>query len=164
MDLYGWLVLGHVTAVILAFAAHGVSAFAMFRVRRERDRARLGAILDLSSSSLGIAGVMLLLAVILGIVAAVVGNQFAKAWPWAAIGIVVIAFGSMTPLAAIPMNKVRRALAIPMAGDRIGDTAGPGGSEEELATALAGIRPEVPAAIGITAIVLLTWLMQTKPF
>jgi len=164
VDLYGWLVFGHVTAVVLAFAAHGVSAFAMFRVRRERDRVRLGAILDLSSSSLGIAGVGLLLAVVLGIAAAVVGNQFAKAWPWAAIGLVVIAFGAMTPLAAIPMNKVRRALAIPMAGDRAGDTAGPGGSEEELAIALAGIRPEIPAAIGVGAIVLLGWLMRAKPF
>lgn len=164
MDLYGWLVFGHVSAVILAFAAHGVSAFAMFRVRRERDRARLGAILDLSSSSLGIAGVLLLVAVVLGIVAAVVGSQFTKAWPWAAIVIVVVVFGSMTPLAAIPMNKVRRALAIPAAGDRIGDTAGSGGSDEELTAALAGIKPELPAAIGVAGIIVLSFLMRAKPF
>ena len=164
MDLYGWLVFGHVTAVILAFAAHGVSAFAMFQVRKEHDRARLGAILDLSSSSLGIAGILLVVVVVLGIAAAVVGSQFSRFWPWAAIVIVVIAFGSMTPLAAIPMNRVRRALALPIAGDRTGESAGEGGSNEELAAALAGIKPELPAAIGIAAIVVLTWLMRAKPF
>lgn len=33
MDLYPWIVIGHVVAVIVSFGAHGVSAFAMFRVK-----------------------------------------------------------------------------------------------------------------------------------
>jgi hypothetical protein len=34
VDLYGWVVFCHIIAVILAFAAHGVSAWVM---RRDRD-------------------------------------------------------------------------------------------------------------------------------
>jgi hypothetical protein len=164
VDLYGWVVFGHIIAVILAFAAHGASAFVMFRLRTERDRARLAAILDLSSGSLTIAGILLIVATVLGIAAAVMGDHFAKFWPWAAIIVLVVAFGSMTPLAAIPMNKVRAALAVAVPGDPTGATAGPGGSDEELSAALARIRPEIPAVIGVAGVVILAWLMRAKPF
>jgi hypothetical protein len=164
VDLYGWVVFGHIIAVILAFAAHGASAFVMFRVRTERDRARLAAILDLSSGSIALAGILLVVAVVLGIAAAVMGGHFARFWPWAAIAIIVVAFGSMTPLAAGPMNRVRKALPMGVPGDRTGAAAGPAGTDEELAVALAGIRPEIPTAIGVASIVLLAWLMRAKPF
>ena len=164
MDLDGWVVFGHIVTVIFAFAAHGVSAWVIFRVRREQDRARLSAILDLSSSALTAAGILLLVAVILGIAAAIMGGHFAKFWPWAAIIVLVIAFGSMTPLAAIPMNKLRAVLAVAKPGDISGRPVGASGTDEELATARAAIRPEVPAAIGVAAIVILAWLMRVKPF
>ena len=164
MDLYGWVVFGHIIAVILAFAAHGVSAWVMFRVRVERDRTRLSAILDLSSSSLSAAGILLVVAVVLGIAAAIMGGHFAKLWPWAAIVVLVIAFGSMTPLAAIPMNKLRAVLAVAKPGDISGRAVGAAGTDDELAAALAVIRPEIPAVIGVAGIVILAWLMRVKPF
>lgn len=164
MDLYGWVVFSHIVTVILAFAAHGVSAWVIFRLRAERDRTRLLAILDLSSSALTAAGILLLITVVLGITAAIMGGHFAKFWPWAAIIVLVIAFGSMTPLAAIPMNKVRAVLAVAKPGDISGRPVGESGTDEELTVALAAIRPEVPAVIGVAAIVLLAWLMRAKPF
>lgn len=164
MDLYGWVVFSHIVTVILAFAAHGVSAWVIFRLRAERDRTRLLAILDLSSSALTAAGILLLITVVLGITAAIMGGHFAKFWPWAAIIVLVIAFGSMTPLAAIPMNKVRAVLAVAKPGDISGRPVGTSGTDEELTVALAAIRPEVPAVIGVAAIVLLAWLMRAKPF
>jgi hypothetical protein len=164
MDLYGWVVYGHIIAVILSFAAHGVSAFVMFRVRTERDRTRLSAILDLSSSALTAAGIGLLVAVILGIAAAVMGGHFAKFWPWASIVVLVVVFGSMTPLAAIPLNKLRAVLAVAEPGDISGRAVGAAGTDDELAAALAVIRPEIPAVIGVAGIVILAWLMRAKPF
>ena len=164
MDLYGWVVFGHIIAVILALAAHGVSAWVMFRVRVERDRTRLSAIIDLSSSSLSAAGILLVVAVVLGIAAAIMGGHFAKLWPWAAIVVLVIAFGSMTPLAAIPMNKLRAVHAVAKPGDVSGRPVGAAGTDEELAAALAAIRPESPAVIGVAGIVILAWLMRAKPF
>lgn len=164
MDLYGWVVFAHIVTVILALAAHGVSAWVMFRIRAERDRARLGAILDLSSSSLTAAGILLLLTVVLGIAAAIMGGHFAKFWPWVAIVVLVIAFGSMTPLAAIPLNKLRAVLAVAKPGDISGRPVGAAGTDEELAVAIAAIRPEIPAAIGVASIVILAWLMRAKPF
>ena len=164
MDLYGWLVVGHVSVVIVALMAHGVSMFAMFRIRSETDRLRLGAMLDLSSSSLTVAGIGLLVAIVLGIVAAIVGGQFSRFWPWASIVVLVIVIGSMTPLAAAPMSRVRHALGLAVPGDRVGQTAGDAGTDDELTAALAAINPALPAAIGIAGIVILVWLMRAKPF
>ena len=164
MDTYGWVVVGHVGAVILLFAAHGVSMFAMFRVRKETDPVRIGAILDLSAGSLALAGIGLLLAFFLGIVAAVMGGHFSRFWPWAAIIVIVVVTGAMTPLAAMPMNRLRKALGAPVAGDRTGDTVAVAGTDEDLAVALAGIRPELPAAIGAAGVLILIWLMRAKPF
>ena len=164
MDLYGGIVFCHIVAVILSFTAHGVSAFAMFRVRSERDAGRLAAILDLSAGTLAIAGIGFLIAIVLGIIAAVMGGHFQKFWPWASIIVLVVVIGLMTPLAGIPMNRVRKALGMRVQGDKPTDPQRQPGTAEELAAALAGIRPELPAAIGIGGIVVLAWLMRVKPF
>ena len=149
MDLYGWVVFGHVVAVILGLGAHGTSAFAMFRVRRETDRTRMAAILEVSSSSL--------------IVASIMGGHFSKFWPWAAIIVLVVVIGSMTPLAGIPMSNLRRALGMAVQGDKKGDPPRVPATDEEVAAAVARIRPELPAGIGVAGVAILTWLMEAKP-
>ncbi len=84
------MVLAHVVFVFVFVGAHGVSSFAMFAARRETDRVRLAAILDLSTSSVNIAGLGLLVAVLI----------------------------AMTPMAAGPMGGVRKALGMRVQGDK----------------------------------------------
>jgi hypothetical protein len=62
MDIYPWIVVGHVFLVIVAFGAHGYSAFAMLGVKRETDRERTAVLLSLSSTALLVAGIGLLIA------------------------------------------------------------------------------------------------------
>ncbi len=164
MDLYPWVVIAHVFFVIVGFGAHGVSAFAIFRARKEPDRARLAAVLDLSEASAGLAAIGLLLAVVLGIVAAVQGDHFAKFWPWAAIATVVIVYGAMTPLAAGPMNGVRKALGQRVRGDKKDAPPRQPASDAELAAAQGGLRPELVGGIGVVGLFLLVWMMEAKPF
>jgi|SRR5919109_85466 hypothetical protein len=164
MDWYPWVVIAHVFTVIIAFGAHGVSAFAMFQIRRETDRARLAAILDLSATSLYTAGIALLVAVAFGILAAIMGGHFARLWPWVAIVVTAAVFGGMTPLAAIPMSEVRRAVGIQVRGDKPTDPPKAPASDAELAAAKARLRPELVAGIGVVAIAVLVWLMEAKPF
>ena len=163
MEFYPWVVVGHVVFVILAFGAHGVSAFAMFRVKAETDRARAAAVLDLSTVALAAAGIGLLVAVLLGIVAAVMAGYFGRLWPWAAIVVVVLIWLAMTPLAANPMSAVRRELGLPTRNDQKGSTP-QHGTDEALAAARARLRPELVAGAGVLAIVILVWLMEMKPF
>lgn len=164
MVFYPWVVIAHVVFVILSFGAHGVSAFAMFRVKRETDRARIGAVLDLSTTALVAAGIGLILAVVLGIVAAAMAGYFGRLWPWVSIAVVVVAWIAMTPMAANPMTGVRRALGLPSRLDKKGEGPPPPGTDDELAAAQAKLQPHAVAGLGIVAIVVLVWLMEAKPF
>lgn len=160
MDLYPWVVVAHVTFVIVAFGAHGYSAIAMLGVKRESDRDRLSALLGLSSTALVIAGIALLIAVVLGIVAAAMHGYFGRLWPWASIIVVVVVWVAMTPLASGPMIRVREVVGLPIRGKIVG----PPGTDEELVAAQARVRPEPVALVGIGAIAVLVWLMELKPF
>jgi hypothetical protein len=160
MDLYPWIVIAHVFLVIVAFGAHGYSAFAMFGVKRETERPRLAALLELSSSALLVAGIALLVSVVLGIVAAAMHGYFGRLWPWASIVIVVVIWLAMTPLAAGPMSAVRRVLGVPIRGKIEGEV----GTDAELIAARARLRPELVATVGLAGILVLTWLMEMKPF
>lgn len=161
MEFYPWVVVAHVLLVILSFGAHGVSAFAMFAVKRETDRTRMAAVLDLSQVALVWAGVLLISAVVTGIIAAIMAGHFSRLWPWASIGVFVVAFLLMTPLAAVPMAHVRHALGIKAAAK--GEMPSPG-TDAELVAAQARLQPAAVAAIGVVAIALLTWMMESKPF
>jgi hypothetical protein len=158
------VVTAHVFFVIIAFGAHGTSAFAMFQARRETDRARLAAVLDLSGASLGIAGVGLIVALLLGIAAAVMGGHFGRVWPWASIAVVVVAIGVMTPVGTNPMSDLRKALGLPGRGDRPGAPPRQPGTDAEVQGAQARLRPVPLAVIGIVALAILVWLMEAKPF
>jgi len=164
MTLYPWVVFAHVVLVILAAGAHGVSAFAMFRIRSETDRSRVAALVDLSTSSLITAGVGMILAIITGIVAAIMGGHFSLLWPWASIAVVVAIILVMTPLAANPMNEVRKTLGQRVRTDKKGAPPRQPGSDAELAAARSRLRPELVATLGVAAILVLVWLMEQKPF
>ena len=161
MDLYPWIVIAHDFAVIVAFAAHGVSAFAIFRVRAATDRTELRTLVDLSATSLLVAGIGLLVAILLGIWAAIMGGHFSRLWPWAAIAVVVIVTFAMTPLAANPMREIRVALGI--GKDKSGTPLVPG-SDPDVAAARSKLKPEATLIIGVVGLALLVWLMEGKPF
>jgi uncharacterized membrane protein SirB2 len=161
MDLYPWVVMAHVFFVILAFGAHGVSAFSIFRVRAASDRAELRTLLDLSATSLIVSGIALLAAVLIGVWAAISGGHFSRLWPWAAIVVVVVVAVAMTPFAPNPMREIRAALGI--GNDKSGAPLQPG-SDADVAVAKAKLRPEATLIIGVVGLALLVWLMEGKPF
>jgi len=74
-------------------------------------------------------------------------------WLWVSIGLLVLIVAVMTPLLSVPFGGLRRALGTPT---QVDDAA--------LAVLLTDRRPAVGATIGIGGLVLITWLMETKPF
>lgn len=164
MEIYPLVVTAHVVLVIVAFMAHGVSAFSMFALRRETDRARMGALLDLSSHALAVAGYGLILAVLSGIIAAVMAGSFSRAWPWVSIVVVAIVWIAMTPLAGGPMNEIRKALGLHVRGDKPGDPPREPADDATLAATAARLRPEAAGTVGLVGLVVLVWLMEVKPF
>jgi hypothetical protein len=164
--LYPWLLVFHVLCVFAFLAIHGVSMGVWWRVRRERDRAKLIPLLELSSASItpmSLAGSFLIVS---GVLVGVAGSWWFNGqwWLWASIGLLVVIVAVMTPLVAIPMTGVRRALGTPSRADSKAGTTPTPVDDAALDRLLADRRPLVGGSIAIAGIVLITWLMESKPF
>lgn len=165
-DYQDWLIIGHVLAAFFFFAVHGVSMVVWWRLRTVRDRGQIRSLLELSGSTftgMTIAGLAL---IITGIVAGIGGGWWFNGqwWLWISIGLLVVVIGAMTPLLAFPLNDARRAVGIPTQEDTKKGVVPEPADDATLERALTNPRPRIGAAIGIVGIVLITWLMEMKPF
>jgi len=157
----------HVQGVMAFVLIHGGSGLVALKVRGERDRARIGSLVDLSSASLGWGWLALGVVFFGGILAGIAGGWWTsgRLWIWASLVIFVVVTLLMTPLASGYMNGVRTALGLPTSQDRRKDQASPTPtSDEELERILRSNRPIAAAVIGAAGIAVLTWLMMAKPF
>ena len=164
MDFYPWVVLIHVLAAFGFAMAHGVSAFAAFAMRSSKEPEAVRTLLGVSSMSLGVFYISLLVLLIAGITAAVMHGWFGQAWPWAAIGVVVVVIAAMYAMASRYYANVRSAVGMASMNDKKGEPPPAPASQEELARLLDTRRPEALAAVGIIGFIALVWLMELKPF
>ncbi len=153
-----WLHIGFAFAFVLA---HGGSVFVSLRLRRERDPARLGALLDLSLSSVKVASLMLLLTILTGVIATFVGEAWGRGWVWAAIGILVFLWVWMSLRGVRWFDAVRHALGKEGFHEKAAKEGAPGADLEAL---LGSSRPMELTAVGIIGLALIIWLMFAKPF
>jgi MFS family permease len=161
-----WFVFAHVLGAFAFFAAHGVSMGVWWRLRTERDRTKLIGLLELSGSmfvAFSVAGLVLIIA---GILAGIGKGWWFNGqwWLWVSIVLLVVIIGAMTPLVAIPMNNVRRGLGIQTQQDKKAGTVPEPVDDATLEALLTNRRPAIGASIAIVGIVLITWLMEMKPF
>ncbi len=159
-----WLRFLHVAGAFLFAAGHGVSMAVAFRLRQEREGARMLALLDLSAWSLNLAGIGLLVLLVSGIVAGIVRGDFGQAWIWISLVVFILVGGLMTPLAGFHFAEIRRAL-----GQRPGnlkeDQPDPVPLPfEEVVTLTQSRRPELTAVVGGVGFLVILWLMMFKPF
>jgi hypothetical protein len=160
MTAYPWLVFLHIIGVLTFAFGHGTSAVVAFRVRGERDPARISALLDVSQISTAVMYVGLLLLLAGGIAAGVIGQWFGQWWLWAAIGILVATVVLMYAIASPYYVNVRRALGTRGPRDKVPPAPVPAA---DLAALLDSRRPDALAAIGVVGLVAITWLMVFKP-
>jgi hypothetical protein len=161
MNAYPWLVWLHVVGAFVFALGHGTSAVVSFRVRGERERARMAALLDVSQVSQAMMYVGLLVLLAGGIAAGVVGQWFGQLWLWAAIATLVVVLIAMYSIASPYYGRLRGGLGQP-AYQRKGEPPTPL-SDAELTALLDSRRPEVLAAIGFVGLAFILWLMVFKP-
>jgi hypothetical protein len=159
-----WLKFIHVVGAFLFVAGHGVSMSVAFRLRHERDPARMLALLEVSGSSLALAFGGLLILFIAGIVAGITGGYFGRAWIWVALVLLVLIATLMTPLASSRLNGIRRALGQRTRDMKPGDPDPVPLPAAQVAALAAGRWPEVSALIGGIGFLAMLWLMMFKPF
>jgi hypothetical protein len=159
-----WIVFIHVAAAFLFVAGHGVSMYAAFAVRREKDRARMASLLDLSGAAVGVATIGLIVVLIAGILAGVVAGSFGRAWIWVSL-VLLIAIGSaMTPIGVGWFNRLRVGLGQRTRNFKPADPDPVAVSDAELAAIQASSVPETLLAIGGIGFLVILYLMMFKPF
>jgi hypothetical protein len=164
MEWYPWVVFVHVAAAFLFVMGHGASMWVSDQVRRERDPARIRALLELSSRSLGLVYVSLVALLIAGIVAGIMGNWFGKGWIWAALGVLVAIIILMYALASRYYGTIREAVGL-RAYQTPKDAPDPTPvSAAELAALVDTRMPDVIGLVGIIGLLVLLYLMMFKPF
>lgn len=159
--MYNWIIYAHIAAAFAFLIAHGVSAFAALRLRRETNIERIRALLDLSSSTLGVLYGALLILLLTGIAGGFVGSWWSQGWIWASLVIVFLIVVLMYVRGTTYYAKVREAVGLPVYGR---ESNSPMKSESEVAELLKSSRPLELLGIGGAGLLILLWLMVFKPF
>jgi amino acid transporter len=159
-----WFVYLHVIGAFMFVAGHGVSMFAVFQVRKERDRSKLVALLDLSGWSLAVAGIGMLILFISGIVAGLVLGSWGRWWIWIALALFIVIALLMTPVGGEYLRRLRLALGQRPRNAKPGDPDPVPVSDEELAALQASRRPELLLWLGAGGFAVILWLMMFRPF
>jgi Na+-transporting methylmalonyl-CoA/oxaloacetate decarboxylase gamma subunit len=163
--MYPWLIFLHVISAFAFFLAHGATATVMFRLRSERDPARLMALLDLSPAVSGIMGITLLLLLVTGILAGFMGRLWGRGWIWAALILLIAITFMMSFIGRLYFDRVRHALGKATDEDQRKKNAPPPAlTPDELAAVINAGRPTLLAVIGLGGLAVITWLMMFKPF
>ena len=134
MDLTRLVVFLHVLGAFMFVAGHGVSMFVVFQARKERDRTRLAAQLDLSGWSLAVAGIGLLVVLASGIAAGVMLGSFGRLWIWVALALFIVIGVLMTPIGGTYLRTLRVAIGQRPRNAKEGDPDPVGVSDGEYTT------------------------------
>ncbi len=163
--MYQWIVFTHVLGVFGFLLAHGASAAVAFKVRGEREIARVHALLDLSKGAAAIGNVALLALLAAGIAAGFMGGWWGRGWIWAALGLLVLISFAMNGVGTRPLRRVRQLLgteARGLKGESKTSLATP--TDEQIADALSAVNPWFMTTLGGGGLALILWLMLFKPF
>jgi len=146
--LYSWLLFVHVLSVGAFLFAHGVSGGASF-ILRGPVTGTTRTLLRYSQMAGVVGNPAILLVIITGVWMTIAGHWAGRVWPWLALGVLIATFAAMV-LIARPYYMAR--------------DAAKAGSDEDVTAKLARTMPELAAAIGVVALVILFGLMVFKPF
>jgi MFS family permease len=159
-----WIVFIHVAAAFIFAAGHGVTMYVAFAARREKDRAKLASLLDLSGWALTSAGIAVLVVLVAGILAGVVAGSWNRAWIWVSL-VLFIAIGvAMTPIGGAWFNKLRVALGQRTRNFKPADADPVPVSDTELAALQVSNVPETLLVIGGGGFLVILYLMMFRPF
>jgi hypothetical protein len=160
-----WMKYLHVLSVLAFLMAHGASAAVMFRVRDEREPARLHALLDLSPAVSGAMAITLLLILITGIISGFVGSWWGHGWIWTSLVLLIAITFVMSFMGRLYFDRVRRAIGVATEEDKKKKIAAPPALPvDQLQAVINSGRPMVLAVVGLGGLAVITWLMVFKPF
>jgi plastocyanin len=155
--VYQWFVFVHLAGVFGLLASHGVSMVVMFRIRTERDPAKVDGLLQLSASSITPFWISTAVLLVGGVVAGFLGpDLWSYGWIWASVVTLALIIVAMYLLAR-PYYRRVRFVARAMADGSQAVTP------EQFDRILRSGRPWTVAAVGIGGLGLILYFMLFKP-
>jgi hypothetical protein len=156
IQLYPWLKFLHVASVLGFVLFHGVSILVAMRLWKERDRTRIAELWQFSGSAVRGMYVALLVLTAFGIWTGFDGGWWGFWWIWISIAILVATIIEMGVVARPYYQSLKDAIQLRPSGV-------PRKSDEELDELLRSRAAMFNAVWGVTALVIITWLMVYKP-
>jgi plastocyanin/uncharacterized membrane protein len=154
--VHRWWVLLHIAGAFGFVMAHGVSAYAVLRLRRERDPARVAHLLEMSSGSVGVMWNAIGLLLLGGILAGFTGQFWGQGWIWAAIVLLIATTIAMYAVATPWVKRLRTVAGAMAQGSRAVD-------QDQFQEILRSRRPITIAVVGFVGLLVILWLMIFKP-
>ena len=160
--MYNWIVFLHIISIFGFLLAHGVSAGVFFALHRERNPDRIRLLLQMSGGTFGLMGVSLLVTLASGITLGFMGHWWGRVWIWLSLALLIALYGVMSGLGSRVLNELRVGLGLPSVYNQ------PPRPEEltpqELDAIIKRSNPPLLAAVGLSGIAVIVWLMMFKPF
>ena len=166
-QLYSWVVFAHVASLLAFVMAHGISVGVLFALRRRGSLERTRSLLDLSASSFTAVYVSVLILLVSGIAAGIMGGSFTNGrwWLWVSLALFVALFLYMGYVRWVQMTNVRHAAGLQTPDDvKKGIAAPEPGDEAAIVAAVEKVRPWLVLTIGFGSLLVILLLMMFKPF
>jgi hypothetical protein len=150
-----WLLYLHILSVLALLGTHGVSMTVLYAIRKERDRARIMSLVQLSGQAIIPMYVSILAIVVFGSWIAFKLHLWSKTWIWLSIGVLVATIVLMGLTARPYFAKVKEACQMRPSGvPRI--------SDEELAEVVGSPKAHLITAIGLIGLLSILYMMVFK--
>ena len=162
--LIRWLIFLHVLAALTFFLAHGTSAAMAFKIRKETDFARIGAMLDLSWSTMILMGISFVVMGLIGIILPFLIHIWNRGYIWASIVLMLFVFIYMGIFNETHYKQLRRLVGLPYRKGSKELPAEPPSSLEEVSTLLKKTSVTGLVVVGYVVPAFVLWLMIFKPF
>lgn len=151
-----WVVL-HILGVAAFLLAHGVSMFALYRLRSlDLDRSHIVDTITFSGATSKPMYLSLIVLTVAGFVAGYQGKWLDDWWIWIAVGVLIATTVLMTLIAKPYFKRISAACAMRPSGV-------PRMSDEELDELVRSPKVHVITTIGVGGLAIIIWLMVTKP-
>ena len=154
---FRWWILLHVLGAFGFVMSHGVSVAVAFRLRKERDRARITELLQFSGSSLLWMYVSLGVLLVGGVIAGFKLHVWGRGWIWTALAVLIVMVGEMSMVARPHYQKIKEAVQLRPSGV-------PRKSDEELELLLRSKIALMNTALGFASLAFILWLMILTPY
>jgi hypothetical protein len=162
--LIRWLIFLHILAALTFFLAHGTSAAMAFKIRKETDFRRIGAMLDLSWSTMVLMGVSFLVMGLTGIILPFLIRIWNKGYIWTSIVLMLFVFIYMAVFNETTYKHLRRLVGLPYMKGSKQMPAEPAANPEDVAALLQKTSVTGLVVVGYIIPTIVLWLMIFKPF